>query len=119
MEYNVATRWKQIYDEEKAQRDELEQRLGLTRDGLEGSMNNLKEQYRTDLIRQELAHHQQEQMRLVEQLRQRGDPLGGLLPTAPPPVHHSAPLLQQPPVLSQQPLFPHPEVNITLCSCHW
>lgn len=121
MEFAVASRWKQLYEEEKLQREELEQRLKQVRNSLQENMETLKEQYRTDQIRQELAHHQQEQMRLVEQLRQRGDPLAsltGLLPSGPPGIH-PAPLLQ-PPLLGQQtqPLFPNPDVSLCVLLRH-
>ena len=114
LEYAIAVRWKQAYDDEKIQRDELEQRLKLNRNEIQNEMEMMKEQHRTDLLRQELARHQQEGLRLAEQLRARGEnvpgvnPIMGLAP--PPPAGIPLPppsLLQQPP--GQQipaPLFP-------------
>ena len=71
LEFAVATQWKMAYDSEKRQREELEQHLRQSRNNLVHEMENIKEQHQTELIRQELAHHQQEQLRLVQQLRMR------------------------------------------------
>lgn len=71
LEHAVATQWKMAYDSEKRQREELEQQLRQARNSLINEMESIKEQHQTELLRQELAHHQQEQLRLVQQLRMR------------------------------------------------
>lgn len=77
LEHAVATQWKMAYDSEKRQREELEQHLRQGRNSLVNEMETIKEQHQTELLRQELAHHQQEQLRLVQQLRMRQ---GSLMP---------------------------------------
>lgn len=71
LEHAVATQWKMAYESEKRQRDELEQHLRQARNSLVNEMESIKEQHQTEMLRQELAHHQQEQLRLVQQLRMR------------------------------------------------
>lgn len=71
VEHAVATQWKMAYVSEKRQREELEQHLRQARNNLVNEMENIREQHQTEMIRQELAHHQQEQLRLVQQLRRR------------------------------------------------
>lgn len=71
VEYAVASEWKSTYDTEKQQREDLEQQLRQARNTVLRAMETLKEQHQTELIRQELAHHQQEQLRLVQELRMR------------------------------------------------
>ena len=71
VEYAVASQWKATYESEKHQREELEQQLRQSRNSVLHEMEGLKEQHQTELIRQELAHHQQEQLRLVQELRIR------------------------------------------------
>ena len=71
VEHAVATQWKMAYEAEKRQREELEQHLRQARNSLVNEMENVREQHQTELLRQELAHHQQEQLRLVQQLRLR------------------------------------------------
>ena len=120
LEFAIASRWKQAYDDEKVQRDEFEQRLKLNRNEIQKEMEVIKEQHRTDLLRQELARHQEAGLRLAEQLRQRGvsDPaMGGYHSLAPPGAAVPPPtgLLQQPP--GQQipaPLFPTPGSEVSL-----
>ena len=80
LEYAVASQWKMTYESEKHQRNELEQQLRLARHNVVQDMDALKEQHRTELIRQELAHHQQEQLRLVQELRLRQGNPGGNMP---------------------------------------
>lgn len=115
LEFAIASRWKQAYDDEKVQRDEFEQRLKLNRNEIQKEMEVIKEQHRTELLRQEFARHQEAGLRLAEQLRQRGvtDPTLGAYPGLAPPPPGGMPaaggLLQQPP--GQQipaPLFPAP-----------
>lgn len=116
LEFAIAARWKQAYDEEKVQRDELEQRLKVARNDIQKEMEVIKEQHRTNLLRQEFARHQEEGMRLAEQLRRRGEHISGLGMGFPPPPPGGIPpapsLLQQPPGLGQgippAPLFPSP-----------
>lgn len=116
LEFAIAARWKQAYDEEKVQKDELEQRLKVARNDIQKEMEVIKEQHRTNLLRQEFARHQEEGMRLAEQLRRRGENLGALGMGFPPPPPGGMPpapsLLQQPPGLGQgippAPLFPTP-----------
>ena len=79
VEHAVATQWKMAYDSEKRQKEELELRLRQARNSLVNEMENIREQHQTELLRQELAHHQQEQLRLVQQLRMRQ---GNLAPLA-------------------------------------
>lgn len=71
LEHAVATQWKMAYESEKRQRDDLEQHLRQARNSLVNEMESIKEQHQTEMLRQELLHHQQEQLRLVEQLRMR------------------------------------------------
>lgn len=71
LEHAVATQWKLAYESEKRQREELEQHLRQARNNLVNEMESIKEQHQTEMLRQELAHHQQEQLRLVQQLRMR------------------------------------------------
>ena len=93
VEFAVAEHWKAIFESEKCQREELEQQLGHARNSVLQGMESLEEQHQTKLIRQELAHHQQEQLRLVQELRMRQggcmpEPSfmeGGLSPPPPPP----------------------------------
>lgn len=77
IEFAVANQWKAAYESEKRQREELEQQLRQARNNVVQEMETLKEQHQTELIRQELAHHQQEQLRLVQELRMRQ---GNILP---------------------------------------
>ena len=89
LEYAIAARWKQAYDDEKIQRDELEQRLKLNRNEIQNEMEMMKEHHRTELLRQELARHQQEGLRLAEQLRARGEnvhPPNPIMGLQPPPA---------------------------------
>lgn len=67
----MATQWKVAFENEKRQREEMEQQFRQARNNLMHEMENVKEQHQTELLRQELAHHQQEQLRLVQQLRMR------------------------------------------------
>ncbi len=76
LEHAVATQWKMAYDSEKRQREEMEQHLRQARNSLINEMEGIKEQHQTEMLRQELAHHQQEQLRLVQQLRLRQGALG-------------------------------------------
>ena len=78
LEHAVATQWKMAYESEKRQREELEQHLRQARNSLVNEMESIKEQHQTELLRQELAHHQQEQLRLVQQLRMRQGNLASL-----------------------------------------
>lgn len=84
LEHAVATQWKLAYESEKRQRDELEHHLRQARNNLVNEMESIKEQHQTEMLRQELAHHQQEQLRLVQQLRMRqgalATPASGLEP---------------------------------------
>ena len=123
LEYAIASKWQQAYEDEKMQRDELEQRLKQNRNEIQNQMEVIKEQHRTDLLRQEFARHQQEGMRLAEQLRQRGEALsginvgGGMPGLVPPPgaggMQPPPSLLQQPPPSQQAPglLYPPPEIK--------
>lgn len=117
LEYAIAARWKQAYDEEKVQRDELEQRLKVSRNDIQKEMEQIKESHRTNLLRQEFARHQEEGIRLAQQLRMRGENISmmGMQGYSPAPPSVMAPppsLLQQPPMLGQgippAPLFPTP-----------
>ena len=119
LEFAIAARWKQAYDEEKVQRDELEQRLKVNRNDIQKEMEVIKEQHRTNLLRQEFARHQEEGMRLAEQLRRRGESLAvlGMHGVPPPPPGGMPPppsLLQQPPgqPVHPAPLFPSPSGGI-------
>lgn len=78
LEYAVASQWKSTYESEKRQRDALELELRHSRHSVVQDMESLREQHHTELIRQELAHHQQEQLRLVQELRMRQGSLGGM-----------------------------------------
>lgn len=117
LEYAIASKWKQAYDDEKVQRDELEQRLKQNRNEIQNQMEVIKEQHRTDLLRQELARHQQEGLRLAEQLRQRGETVPAIpsMRNIPPPPGSMQPppsLLQQPPVQQIPALFPTPGLEV-------
>lgn len=76
VEHAVATQWKMAFESEKRRREEVEQELRQARNNLVNEMENIREQHQTELLRQELAHHQQEQLRLVQQLRMRQGNLG-------------------------------------------
>ena len=78
LEYAVASQWKSTYESEKRQRDELEQQLRQSRNAVLQDVEALKDQHQTELIRQELAHHQQEQLRLVQELRMRQGSFGNM-----------------------------------------
>ena len=115
LEFAIAARWKQAYDDEKVQRDELEQRLKINRNNIQKDMELIKEQHRTNLLRQEFARHQEEGMRLAEQLRQRGASVSVMARSGfPPPPPSGVPpppsLLQPPPGhgMLPAPLFPSP-----------
>ena len=88
IEFAVAAQWKATYENEKNQRDDLEKELRKSRNSVLHEMESLKEQHQTELIRLELAHHQQEQMRLVQELRMRQGgamPMGSFMEGAGPP----------------------------------
>ena len=76
IEHAVASQWKMAYESEKRRREEVEQELRQARNNLVNEMENIREQHQTEMLRQELAHHQQEQLRLVQQLRMRQGNLG-------------------------------------------
>lgn len=87
LEYDVAGRWKAHYDSEKMQREELEQRLKEGRNLLQQDMHNIKEQHQTLLLRQEIARHQQEQLRLAEELRKQEERMQGYYSQGGPQYH--------------------------------
>ncbi len=95
VEFAIAQRWLSVFDEEKAKRNELEIHIKENRGAVKDSIVNIREQHQTELMRQELVHHQQEQMRLLIQLRERD---GGMppsmpgMPLMPTPPHFSADL---------------------------
>ena len=111
LEHAVATQWKMAYDSEKRQRDELEQRLRQARNSLVNEMESIKEQHQTELLRQELAHHQQEQLRLVQQLRLRQ---GNLMPPNPAVLEPNGSGAAMPALFPGQPSDRPPEVNILM-----
>ncbi|XP_064404116.1 non-POU domain-containing octamer-binding protein-like isoform X2 [Halichondria panicea] len=81
VEFIIANRWKVVFDDEKAQRAELEARIKDNRAAVRDALSNVHEQHKTEMLRQELVHHQQQQMRLLQQLSEREG--GGLMPPMP------------------------------------
>lgn len=71
VEFMMANRWKAVFEDEKTQRAELEERLRENRVEVRKQMANIKEQHKIERMRQELVHHQQEQLRLMQQLNER------------------------------------------------
>ncbi len=90
MEFIIGQRWLTAFEDERIQRNELERLISKNREEVKKSLMDVREQHQTELMRQELAHHQQEQMRLLMQLRDRE---GGLLhlPGPPPPFSGDRP----------------------------
>eukprot|EP00731_Ephydatia_muelleri_P031882 Em0023g389a len=97
IEFEIASRWAAFYDHEKVMRDELEVRVKEEKANVEKEIQQLLEQHQTLVIRQEIARHQQEQMRLAAALREQETRMQHGGPPLPPGMmHHHHP----------QPLFP-------------
>lgn len=103
LEHEIASRWAAFYDREKTLKDELEARLKEEKATVEKEIQQLVEQHQTLLLRQEIARHQQEQMRLAAALREQESRLHPGLHVGGPPPPLPPPMVQQshPP-----PLFP-------------
>lgn len=94
-------RWKAFFDQEKAERAELEDKIKGMKASIQKDMDTIKEQHQTLLLRQglvipecmlfpfyctdmtpltltEIARHQLEQQRLAERLREQEERLKGL-----------------------------------------
>ena len=67
----IASRWKAVFDEERVQRDELETRIKENRAAVREQMGDIRKQHETELLRQELAHHQAQGLRLMQRLSER------------------------------------------------
>lgn len=101
LEYDVAMRWKGFFDQEKAERAELEDKIKGMKSSIQKDMDTIKEQHQTLMLRQglvsggacyfpstctdmttltltEIARHQLEQRRLAERLREQEERLKGL-----------------------------------------
>jgi len=52
LEYEVASRWKAHYENERVQREELEQTLKQARNALQNELHTVKQQHQTMLLRQ-------------------------------------------------------------------
>ena len=73
----IASRWKVVFEEEKVQREDLETRIKENRGAVREQMGDIRKQHETEMLRQELAHHQAQGLRLMQQLSERE---GGLMP---------------------------------------
>ena len=52
LEYDVAMRWKQFFEQEKAERDELEEKIKGMKAAIQKDMDTIKEQHQTLMLRQ-------------------------------------------------------------------
>ena len=98
-----------MFEDEKAQRADLDERLRENRVEVRKQMANIKEQHKIELLRQELVHHQQEQLRLMQQLSEREGFFS-------PPTSRHPPTGIIPGGQHVQPLFP-PDPSDVSCLC--
>uniref|UniRef100_A0A914N0U4 RRM domain-containing protein n=1 Tax=Meloidogyne incognita TaxID=6306 RepID=A0A914N0U4_MELIC len=102
-EYMYGRRWKELYEYENKRRLELEAELREQRRNLDADMELAYEDYKADMLREELQRRQEELERLEAARRQReerrhqfiGGPGGGEDGWRPP--QHDGPLGRQPP----------------------
>jgi hypothetical protein len=105
LEFDVAQRWKAFFEQERSERDKLEERVRGMKSAIQNDMDTIKEQHQTLVLRQEIARHQLEQRRLAERLREQEERLKGLnaaqssmglLPSFPGPAPLFPPIMGDP-----------------------
>ena len=57
LEFDVAQRWKAFFDQEKNERDKLEEKIREMKSGIQTDMDTIKEQHQTLVLRQGMISH--------------------------------------------------------------